>query len=178
VTLLTFREIWTMIHGVVFGGGFLLAFTGGMALLYTLKADALTAAGARRHVLLAKLAALALAGLTWLTVLTGTYVSYPWYRATPPEGVTDLTAYPRSYLKADPDLAFWHTFGMEWKEHVAWFAPLLATAVAFVVWRYGAYVARDSQLRRAVLVLFALAFVVGGIAGLLGMLVTKAAPVL
>jgi len=178
VTLLTFREIWTMIHGVVFGGGFLLAFTGGMALLYTLKADALTAAGARRHVLLVKLAALALAGLTWLTVLTGTYVSYPWYRATPPEGVTDLTAYPRSYLKADPELAFWHTFGMEWKEHVAWFAPLLATAVAFVVWRYGAYVARDSQLRRAVLVLFALAFVVGGIAGLLGMLVTKAAPVL
>ena len=56
MTLLTFREIWTMIRGVVFGGGFLLDFTGGMALLYTLKADALTAAGARRHVLLAKLA--------------------------------------------------------------------------------------------------------------------------
>jgi len=98
--------------------------------------------------------------------------------ATPPEGVIDLTLYPRSYLKADPDLAFWHVFGMEWKEHIAWFAPLLATAVAFVVWRYGAHLARDNRLRQALIVLFILAFVVAGIAGLLGMLVTKAAPVL
>src|SRR4030042_1629902 len=178
MTVLTFREPFPMIHGVLFGGGFLLAFTGGLALLYNLKADALTAAGVRRHVRLLKLATLALAGLTWLAVLSGTYVSYPWYRATPPEGVTDLTPYPRSYLRADPDLAFWHTFGMEWKEHVAWFSPLLATAVAFVVWRYGGYLARDSQLRQAMIVLFALAFVTAGIAGLLGILVTKAAPVL
>jgi len=176
--LLTFREAWTMIHGVLFGGGFLLAFTGGLALLYNLKADMLTAPGARRYVRWLKLATLVLAGLTWLAVLSGTYISYPWYRATPPEGVIDLTLYPRSYLKADPDLAFWHVFGMEWKEHIAWFAPLLATAVAFVVWRYEEYLARDNRLRQALIVLFILAFVVAGIAGLLGMLVTKAAPVL
>ena len=167
-----------MIHGVLFGGGFLVAFTGGLALLYNLKADVLTAAGARRHMRWLKLATLVMAGLTWLAVLTGTYVSYPWYRATPPEGVTDLTPYPRSYLKADPDLAFWHVFGMEWKEHVAWFSPLLATAVAFVVWRYEEYLARDNRLRQALIVLFILAFAAAGIAGLLGMLVTKAAPVL
>jgi len=176
--LLTFRETWTMIHGVLFGGGFLLTFMGGLALLYSLNADELTTAGARKHVRWLKVATLVMAGLTWLAVVTGTYVAYPWYRAAPPEGVTDLTPYPRSYLKADPDLAFWHVFGMEWKEHVAWFSPLLATAVAFVVWRYGEYVARDSQLRQALIVLFALAFVAAGIAGLLGMLVTKAAPVL
>ncbi|MCK4450766.1 MAG: hypothetical protein KAX26_09260, partial [Anaerolineae bacterium] len=125
-----------------------------------------------------KLATLVMAGLTWLAVLSGTYISYPWYRATPPEGVTDLTSYPRSYLKADPDLAFWHTFGMEWKEHIAWFAPLLATAVAFVVWRYGEHLARDNRLRWALIFLFVLAFAAAGIAGLLGALVTKAAPVL
>ena len=169
MTLLTFREIWAMIHGVLFGGGFLLAFTGGLALLYSLREDTLTAAGLRRHVRLVKLATLAFAGLTWLAVLSGTYVTYPWYRATPPEGVTDLTPYPRYYLKADPDLAFWHTFGMEWKEHVAWFSPLLATAVAFVVWRYGADLANDRQLRQAMLLLFTLAFAVGGIAALLGL---------
>jgi len=176
--LLTFREAWVMIHGVLFGGGFLLAFTGGLALLYNLKADVLTAAGARGYVRWLKLATLVMAGLTWLAVLTGTYVSYPWYRATPPEGVTDLMPYPRSYLKANPDLAFWHVFGMEWKEHIAWFSPLLATVVAFVVWRYGAHLARDNRLRQALIVLFILAFAAAGIAGLLGMLVTKAAPVL
>ena len=176
--LLTFREVWTMIHGVLFGGGFLLAFTGGLALLYNLKAEVLTVDGTRRYVRWLKLATLVLAGLAWLAVLTGTYVSYPWYRAAPPEGVTDLTPYPRSYLKADPDLAFWHVFGMEWKEHIAWFSPLLGTAVASVVWRYGEYLARDNGLRQAMIVLFVLAFVAAGIAGLLGMLVTKAAPVL
>lgn len=178
MTLFTVREAWTLIHGILFGGGFLLAFTGGLALLYNLKADLLTTAGARRHVRWLKLAMLVMAGLSWLAVLSGTYIAYPWYRATPPEGVTDLTSYARSYLKADPSLAFWHTFGMEWKEHIAWFAPLLATAVAFVVWRYGEHLARDNRLRRALIFLFVLAFAAAGIAGLLGALVTKAAPVL
>jgi len=30
--------------------------------------------------------------LAWLTVLTGTYIIYPWYRATPPKGTVDLGA--------------------------------------------------------------------------------------
>ncbi len=178
MTLFTVREAWTMVHGILFGGGFLLAFTGGLALLYNLKADLLTTAGGRRHVRWLKLATLVMAGLAWLAVLSGTYISYPWYRAAPPEGVTDLTPYPRSYLKADLNLAFWHTFGMEWKEHIAWFAPVLATVVAFVVWRYGEHLAFDDRLRRALIILFILAFAAAGIAGLLGALVTKAAPVL
>lgn len=177
MTLFTIREAWTLIHGMLFGGGFLLAFTGGLALFYNLRADLLTTGGARRHVRWLKLATLLMALLAWLAVLSGTYVSYPWYRAAPPEGVTDLRPYPRSYLKADPDLAFWHIFGMEWKEHVAWFSPLLATAVAFVVSRYGETLARDNRLRQALIVLFVLAFAAAGIAGLLGALVTKAAPV-
>ena len=178
MTLFTVREAWTMVHGILFGGGFLLAFTGGLALLYNLKADLLTTAGGRSHVRWLKLATLVMAGLAWLAVLSGTYISYPWYRAAPPEGVTDLTPYPRSYLKADLNLAFWHTFGMEWKEHIAWFAPVLATVVAFVVWRYGEHLAFDDRLRRALIILFILAFAAAGIAGLLGALVTKAAPVL
>lgn len=114
----------------------------------------------------------------WVAVLSGTYVSYPWYRAKPPEGVTDLSRYPRSYLKADPDLAFWHTFGMEWKEHIAWLVPLLMTAVAFIVFRYGEQLATDDQLRRVLILLLILAFAAAGIAGTLGALVTKAAPII
>ena len=67
---------------------------------------------------------------------------------------------------------------MEWKEHVAWFAPILATAVAFIVWKYGAQLAEDDRLRRFVMLIFMLAFIAAAIAGLFGALITKAAPIL
>lgn len=36
---------------------------------------------------------------------------------------------------------------MEWKEHVAWIAPFLATAVAFTILYYGAQLVRRGELR-------------------------------
>jgi predicted permease len=66
---------------------------------------------------------------------------------------------------------------MEWKEHVAWFAPFLATAVAFAVAYYGVQLIRRGDVRRASIVFFVLAFAAAGIAGLFGALITKAAPV-
>ena len=57
---------------------------------------------------------------------------YPTYRAPPPEGTSDLTDYPRSFLLSDTTLEVWHEFGMEWKEHVAWLAAILATVAAFM----------------------------------------------
>jgi hypothetical protein len=66
---------------------------------------------------------------------------------------------------------------MEWKQHVAWPVPFLATAVAFVVWRYGDHLATDNRLRYGLILLFSLAFLAAGIAGLLGVMVRKAAPV-
>jgi hypothetical protein len=109
-------------------------------------------------------------------VIVGTYVVYPWYRATPPKGA-DLTALPRSYLLDNPNLATWHTFGMEWKEHIAWLAPMLATAVAFIVVRYGAQLARESRIRQALMTFFTLAFLAAAVAGLFGAFITKAAPI-
>ncbi|MEE4111310.1 MAG: hypothetical protein V2I40_00755 [Desulfobacteraceae bacterium] len=119
-----------------------------------------------------------MAVIAWLTVITGTYIAYPWYRAKPPEGTTDLMEFPRYYLLSIPNLSAWHRFGMEWKEHVAWFAPILATAVAFVVWKSGVQLAESSKLRNSVLVLFSLAFFAAAIAGLFGAFITKAAPVM
>ena len=55
--------------------------------------------------------------MAWLTVFSGTYIVYPWYRAPDPGS-------PRSFLLANADTKAWHTFGMEWKEHVGWFAPI------------------------------------------------------
>jgi hypothetical protein len=117
-----------------------------------------------------------MAVVAWLTVIIGTWIVYPWYRAKPLAGA-DLAMFPRSFLLSKPTTAEWHKFGMEWKEHVAWLAPILATAVAYMVTRYGNKLAKDDQVRRAVIVLFSVAFFAAAVAGLFGALINKAAPV-
>jgi hypothetical protein len=174
---LTDRELWTLVHGMGLGTLFLLSFGGGLAGLYSLRAELVTMDGVRERVRRLLAGTWIMAIVAWLTVLSGTFIAYPWYRATPPEGTTDLTNYPRSLLLAEDGTAPWHTFGMEWKEHVAWIAPFLATAVAFAVAYYGVQLVRRGEIRRAVMALFILAFLAAGAAGLYGALITKAAPV-
>ncbi|MEX1171965.1 MAG: hypothetical protein WEG56_05060 [Chloroflexota bacterium] len=179
---LTERELYTVIHGLGLGTLFLLAFGGGLAGIYSLRERLLTAEGVQERMPRLLIGTWVMAIVAWLTVLTGTFIAYPWYRATPPEG-TDLTDpaalvdFPRYLLLAQEKTAEWHHFGMEWKEHVAWIAPFLATAVAFAVMYYGAQLMRRGDVRRAVLVFFVLAFAAAGVAGLFGAFITKAAPV-
>jgi hypothetical protein len=167
---LTNREAWTAAHGVIFGAIFLLAFAGGFAGLYSLRPEWVTKAGLRERMIRLKLGVSLMALTAWVTVVTGTYIVYPWYRERSPDS-------PRSTLLGDPDTAEWHTFGMEWKEHVAWVSPMLATAVAFIVIYYGNQLIVDRRLRWATLALFALSFAVVAVAGLLGAFITKAAPI-
>jgi hypothetical protein len=133
---LTSRETWAALHGVLFGALFLLAFTGGLAGLWSLRPEWVTVSGLKERILRLKVGVTAMAPIAWVTVVTGTYIVYPWYRAPPPQGTQDLTEYPRSLLLATPGKEEWHRFGMEWKEHIAWASPILATAVAFVVLYY------------------------------------------
>lgn len=174
---LTFREFWTLSHGMILGALFLLTFLDAFAGLYFLRPAYVTAADLKQRVWRLKWGAGAVATFAWLLVISGTYVVYPWYRATPPEGATDLSAYPRSFLRSDPSLSSLHTFGMEWKEHVAWFAPLLATTVFYIVLQYGPQLLENNRLRKMALILFVVSFATAGIAGVLGVLVTNAAPV-
>ncbi len=174
---LTDREVWTVIHGMGLGFVFLLAFAGGLAGLYSLRPEWVTVAGLEERMRRLATGTVIMALAAWLTVITGTYVVYVWYRAAPPAGATDLSAFPRSFLLANPSLAEWHSFGMEWKEHVAWLAPMLATPVAYVVARYGTSLATETRIRQSIMVMFTLAFVAAGIAGLFGAFITKAAPV-
>jgi len=175
---LTARELWGVIHGLGLGSLFLLAFGGGLAGLYSLRRDLLTEAGLRERMRRLNWGAWGMAAVAWATVISGTWKVYPWYRATPPEGTTDLMDFPRYRLLASEATAGWHSFGMEWKEHVAWIAPILATAVAFIVWRYGDRLADDARLRRAVTIMFVMAFLAAAVAGVYGAFITKAAPVL
>jgi hypothetical protein len=110
-------------------------------------------------------------------VLSGTYLIYPWYRAHAPPGAADLTQYPRQLLRSDPRTAGWHELGMEWKEHVAWFAPMAVTMAAVVLGRYGPTLAGRRELRMSVLAFAAAAFLATSVAGVFGALLNKYAPV-
>jgi phosphoglycerol transferase MdoB-like AlkP superfamily enzyme len=170
------QETWTLLHGLVLGALFLLAFAGAIAGIYSLRPQLVSAAGVVERVRRLRWGTTVMAVLVWLTVITGTFIVYPWYRARPPAGA-DLSQYPRSFLLADPNLSSWHTFGMEWKEHVAWFAPIFLTAVAYIVWRYGSELVHRRPMRNVLIAVLTFAFVAAGIAGVLGALITKAAPV-
>jgi hypothetical protein len=175
--LFSSRSIGAMVHGVVLGGGSLMALA---ACLFSLRA--MRAAGApsipterqSRHLGWLMVATTA---LLWLTVLVGTYVSFPPYRATPPDGVTDLARYPRSLLQSKPDTAWLHSFAMEIKEHAPWIAAILATAVAFVGVRYRSKLLSDARLNGMAAMLLTICFAIAAAVGLLGVLINKVAPV-
>jgi hypothetical protein len=168
---LTDKEWWGLIHGMGFGALFLLAFAGGLAGLYSLQARLVTAQGVVERMRRLKLGVIAMAVAAWGTVLTGTWIVYPWYR-------DPAKTSPRSVLLANPDTAEWHHFAMEWKEHIAWLSPILATTVAFIVVYYGTNLIRHDRVRKTAITLLVLAFGFAAVAGLLGALITKVAPVL
>jgi len=168
---LTNHEFWTLIHGMVIGALFLLAFSGGLAGLWSLRTDFLTPAGLTERIRRVKIGVTVMALAAWGTVLTGTFIVYPWYREKTPTSA-------KSVLLSDPDTANWHDFGMEWKEHIAWIAPMLATTAAFLVIYYGTSLAKNAKLRNVTTAIFVSAFVVAAIAGIFGALITKAAPVI
>jgi hypothetical protein len=167
---LTYRETWALVHGLIFGAVFLLAFSGGLAGLWSLRAELVTSAGLQDRVRRLKIGTSAMAIAAWGTVITGTWVVYPWYREKSPTS-------PKSILLADSSTADWHNFGMEWKEHVAWIAPMLATVAAGLVIYYGSALARNRSLRNIALFFFVAAFATAAAAGIFGALITKAAPV-
>jgi uncharacterized membrane protein len=174
---ITTRSLWTLIHGMGFGALYLLAGSGAIVALYrrySTGAPSQTGTSGDRFlgIYLAVMAALA-----WLTVLTGTYIIYPWYRATPPKGTVDLGAYPRSLLLSHPTTSQWHSIGMEWKEHVAWLVPIAITAAAVVVIRYARDLRKHSQLRSALLGFIVISLFAAGIAGFFGAMLDKYAPV-
>jgi hypothetical protein len=167
---LSTREFWALIHGLILGGLFLVAFAGALAGLYSLRPELVTADGIRERTRRLTLGFTTMAIVAWLTVITGTWIVYPWYREDIPES-------PRSTLLADPDTADWHEFAMEWKEHIAWIAPLLATAAAFIVLYYRTDLIRNRTARLLAIWLFVAAFSIAAIAGILGALITKNASV-
>ena len=185
------REFWTVVHGLVLGTIFLLLFGGGLAGLWSLRAGLLTTEGVQERMRRLTVGMWAMAATAWATVITGTWIVYPWYRAELSvvgdedfAGCADAilpnaTCSPRDFLKSDVtgDTASWHNFGMEWKEHIAWAAPFLVTAVAFIVAYYGPRIIKRPWLRTVTIVMLVGGFGAAVIGGIYGAFLNKIAPI-
>jgi hypothetical protein len=141
--LLTVREFWFMVH-LSFGILIVHAFAGGLGTLLSTKDTPL-------RELVRVTTTITMALIAWLTVVSGTWMVYPGYRAKPVQG-QPLESYPKEDLLAQ------------------------ATAVAFCVLRYGRQVMREPRIRRALTSLFVIAFAAAVVAAILGAAINAVAP--
>ena len=119
-----------------------------------------------------------MAVLAWLTVLTGAYIIYPWYRAVPPPGAANLAAFSAAAAaveSCDQRLAL-HRHGVEGARRLArahlhhhgcgGFYRAMAAISRFI-----------AELRAAVLGFVWISLLAAGIAGFFGAMINKNAPV-
>ncbi|MBI2191376.1 MAG: hypothetical protein HYU36_05275 [Planctomycetes bacterium] len=112
-----------------------------------------------------QLATTVMATLAFITITFGNWIYIP-YRAKIPDS-------PRSYFLTNmPEV---HQVFFEFKEFTALFTLPLATAAAFILWRYGRQILADrhARTRTAIAILIALHFFYFVIAFGLGAAVTK-----
>ncbi len=175
---LSVKEFWTLFHGIILFGVVyhFLGLAGLMRGLGQLKPRDLSIPQFFVKVKELRVSMSIIAVALWIAVITGTYIVYPWYRATPPVGA-NLEKFPRSFLLSKEETANWHIFGMEWKEHIAWFAPILATAVAYLISKYKGQIAHEPLVARTLVVFFILIFFSSAVAGLLGVIINNIAPI-
>jgi len=174
---ITARALWTLVHGMGFGALYLIACSGALVELY--RRYSLSASGSitEKDERFLRIYLVAMAVLAWITVLTGAYVLYPWYRAAAPPGTVNLAAFPQLLLKSNPATIGWHSIGMEWKEHIAWVTPISITMAAVVFVQYGRDIRNHPQLRRALLTFTLVSFLAAGVAGFFGAMLVKHAPI-
>jgi hypothetical protein len=174
---ISFRDLMTVIHGMGFGALFMLAFSGAIGVIYSTAVAGTRWQPSESDNSMFRFYLISMAVLAWLAVISGSYIVYPWYRAIPPAGTTDLMAFPQRFLLSSPRTAGWHNFGMEWKEHIAWFTPIAMTMVAYVFIKYGPRLALYREMRRTVLGFVVVAFIATGVAGAFGAFLNKYAPI-
>jgi hypothetical protein len=165
--LLTTRQLFFLTHSTL-GIVIVHAFGGGLGTL-------LTSGDSRMKDRIRKLSTAGLAIVAWLASAVGTWFGYAGYRAKVPPG-GDITMYPREYLLSSSQLAFWETFAMEWKVHIGWTTPFLATAVAFTALRYRRRLVADRLVRKVMTIMLLLAFAGALVAAGLGAVINVTAP--
>jgi hypothetical protein len=165
--VLTLRQLSFFLH-LGLGVALVHAYAGGLATL-------LRPATGRLSRIIRTTSTVGLAAVAWTTAIVGTWLVYPGYRAKPPPGA-DLIDYPQAVLLAQEKTAIWHDFGMEWKEHIGWLVPILATAVAYLVVRHRDLLERDGRLRHLAAGLFLASLGASVVAAGLGAVINAVAP--
>ena len=174
---ITTRSLWTMIHGMGFGALYLMACSGALVELHRRYWSPMKPAVEIEDERFLTIYLTVMAVLAWLTVLSGAYIIYPWYRAVPPAGATTLAGFPQRLLMSSSSTIAWHSIGMEWKEHIAWLVPISITMAAAVFARHGRNLKVQPELRMAVLVFVWISLLAAGVAGFFGAMLNKNAPV-
>lgn len=174
--LFTERSIWTMIHGVVLGGGALIALSIALFSLRAMRTQTASDAASQNRSGYLLWPTVVAAVFLWMAVLVGTYVNFPPYRATPPQGLTDFSQYPRSLIRSKAGTEWLHSFAMEIKEHMPWIAAMLSTAVAFIGVRYRSQLLSNAQLNRIATTLLAICLLLVSFVAILGVFINKVAP--
>ena len=185
---LTSRETWAVIHGLFLGMLFLLTFSGALAGLWSYRPGFLTTAGIKERTGRLYWGLGAMAVVAWATCITGSWIVYPWYRAKLAGAdfakckgleLPSSVCSPRDFLLSNVagETESWHEFGMEWKEHVAWAAPILLTSAFLVFLYYGPRIIARPWLRTALIVMVVGAFGAAAVAGVLGAFINKVAPI-
>ena len=174
---MTTRGLWTLVHGMGFGALYLLGCSFAIVELsrrYGLHSPQPISVEDERF--LGRWLGV-MAVVAWITVLTGAYVIYPWYRAVPPAGTASLDPFPQALLKSSMKTIAWHAIGMEWKEHIAWFTPISMTMATAVFLQYRRHIRNYPHLRTALLTFVIVSFATAGVAGFFGAELNKHAPV-
>ena len=185
---LTSRETWAVIHGLILGTLFLLTFGGALAGLWSFRPGLITTRGIRERTTRLTVGFGVMALIAWATVITGTWIVYPWYRVklagadfAKCDGLElpSSVCSPRDFLLSNVvgETEKWHEFGMEWKEHVAWAAPILATSAFLLVLYYGPRIIARPWLRTAIIVMLVGAFAAAAVGGAFGAFINKVAPI-
>src|ERR1017187_5067897 len=96
----TLRELVTIVHGMLFGGFFLMAIGGAIVMLLEWSSPDAEASPSRPAARWRTIYLVAMVALGWAAVFSGAYIVYPWYRAAAPPGA-DLVAFPQRLLRSE-----------------------------------------------------------------------------
>ena len=182
------RHALAEIHGLVFGGLFLAVFIVALVGVWRIRAGLRTANGVGRRSTWLNVGLGGMAAVVWAIVLSGTWLVYPSYReklagstfaACDGVEVPSSACSPRDFLLSNVsgETAWWHEFGMEWKEHIAWTAPFLATSAFLLALHYGPRIMTRPWLRAALIVMVVAALGAVTIGGGFGTFINKVAPI-
>ncbi len=160
---------WNTVHGALLGGLFLAAVLVTLLLVVQLRPRDFTDAGLRKTLGWARVSTGLMVAIGWAAVITGSFFVDHWF-------LSPAATSPASLLRAQGDGAW--VAAEHVKEWAAWLSVLVATAAAVVVYRRGAQLLRRGRPRVFTLVSLTVALVLAGVAGGLGVLLTKLAPLL